>query len=231
MDNGWISIHRKIKAHWLYTEKRVFSNLEAWMDILLTVNHSDKKVLIGGVLFDVKRGDSIMSLDSWAKRWNWNKSKVRRFLSLLENDKMIITKNEIKTTRLTVLHYNSYQTTGNADETQVKHKRNASETQATPNNNDNNVNNENNENKKEIQFDLFWNLYDKKQGRENCLKNFCRLSDEDINKILLVVKDYVILTPETKYRKMPLTWLNGKHWNDELKNNKTLNYKPAKPTF
>jgi len=51
------------------------------MDILLTVNHSDKKVLIGGVLFDVKRGDSIMSLDSWAKRWNWNKSKVRRFLS------------------------------------------------------------------------------------------------------------------------------------------------------
>ena len=89
----------------------------------------------------IKRGESIKSLDTWSKRWNWNKSKVRRFLKTLESDSMIVTKNEHKTTRLTVCKYDSYQDTRNANETQMKQKRNASETQMTPNNNDNNINN------------------------------------------------------------------------------------------
>ena len=57
---------------------------------------------------------------------------------------MIVTKNEQKTTRLTVCKYDSYQEVRNADETQVKRKRNASETQVTPNKNDNNIKNDNN---------------------------------------------------------------------------------------
>lgn len=144
MDKGWISIHRKMQEHWLWSEKRTFSNLEAWLDILMTVNHTEKKVLLGGLLLNVERGQSILSLDSWGKRWKWNKSKVRRFFVLLESDGMITTKNEVKTTRLTVCKYDSYQENGNANETQTKRNRNANETQPTPNNNvnkDNNVNN------------------------------------------------------------------------------------------
>lgn len=144
MDKGWISIHRGLKNHWLYNEKRVFSKLEAWLDILLEVNHTEKKVLIKSVLFNVKRGESINSLDTWATRWNWNKSKVRRFLKTLENDLMIELKNEHKTTRLTVCKYDSYQDTRNANETELKHRRNGVETELTPNNNDNNDNNVNN---------------------------------------------------------------------------------------
>lgn len=155
MDKGWISLHRKIKDHWIWQEKKTFSNLEAWLDILLTVNHSDKKVLIKTTLFEVKRGESILSLDSWAKRWNWNKSKVRRFLILLQNDNMIVANNEQKTTRITVLKYDSYQTFGNDNETIVKQKRNTNETRMTPNNNVNNKNNVNNENKKEINKENF----------------------------------------------------------------------------
>jgi len=146
MSKGWISVHRELQEHWLWKEKREFSKLEAWFDILLTVNHSEQKVMIKNTLFIVKRGDSIKSLDTWANRWNWNKSKVRRFLNLLQNDSMIVTKNEHKTTRITVCKYDSYQDARNADETQVKRKRNADETQMTPNNNDNNINKENKEN-------------------------------------------------------------------------------------
>ncbi|WP_439133078.1 DUF7833 domain-containing protein [Polaribacter sp.] len=144
MNKGWISINRKVQEHWLWQEKREFSKLEAWFDILLTVNHSEQKVMIKNTLFTVKRGESIKCLNTWAKRWNWNKSRVRRFFILLENDEMITTKNEHKTTRLTVCKYDSYQDKRNADETEMKQKRNAIETQLTPNNNDNNINNENN---------------------------------------------------------------------------------------
>jgi hypothetical protein len=130
--SGWIKIHRSITNHWLYSEKRVYSKLEAWYDMLIAVNYSDSKTLIKGKLYEVKRGQSIMSLDSWAKRWSWDKSKVRRFLNTLQNDNMIELKSDTITTQLTICNYESYQGERNADETPVKRKRNADETQTTP---------------------------------------------------------------------------------------------------
>jgi len=130
--SGWIKIHRSITNHWLYSEKRVYSKLEAWYDMLISVNYADSKTLIKGKLYEVKRGQSIMSLDSWAKRWNWDKSKVRRFLNTLQNDNMIELKSDTITTQLTICNYESYQGERNADETPVKRKRNADETQTTP---------------------------------------------------------------------------------------------------
>jgi hypothetical protein len=130
--SGWIKIHRSITDHWLYSEKRVFSKLEAWYDLLLNVNYIDSKTMIKGKLYEVKRGQSIMSLESWGKRWNWDKSKVRRFLNLLQNDSMIELVSDNITTQLTICNYDSYQAERNADETQVKHKRNTNEIQTKP---------------------------------------------------------------------------------------------------
>jgi DNA replication protein DnaD len=102
------------------------------------VNHSEQKVNLKGTVLTCKRGQTLCSLDTLAKRWNCDKSKVRRFLKLLESDSMIELKSEHITTRLTICKYDTYQGERNADETQVKHKRNASETQMTPNKNDKN---------------------------------------------------------------------------------------------
>ena len=130
--SGWLKLHRSIKDHWLYTEKRKFSRLEAWLDILVNVNYAEAKTIIKGKIYIVKRGESIMSLDSWSKRWNWDKSKTRRFFELLVVDKMIELKSDNITTHLKVCNYASYQDERNADETQMKRKRNADETQTTP---------------------------------------------------------------------------------------------------
>ena len=129
---GWIKLHRSIQEHWIYTEKRKFSKFEAWNDILLTVNFTEGKTIIKGKLIQIKRGESILSLDSWAKRWGWDKSAVRRFLNTLQKDNMIELKNETITTRLIVCKYDTYQDMRNADETQMKRKRNADETHLTP---------------------------------------------------------------------------------------------------
>jgi hypothetical protein len=130
--SGWIKLHRGIKTHWIYTDKRKFSRFEAWIDILLTVNYAPAKTMIKGKLIEIKRGQSILSLDSWANNWNWDKSSVRRFLELLKKDGMIQLENETVTTRLTVCNYDSYQLEENANKTQVKRRRNADETQTTP---------------------------------------------------------------------------------------------------
>lgn len=77
----------------------------------------------------------------------------------------------------------------------------------------------NNEKKKEL-FDTFWNLYDKKIGRDKCFNKFLTLSESEIQSILKAVPNYVKLTPDEKYRKNPQTYLNGKHWEDEIEDQK-----------
>lgn len=143
MNKGWISIHREIQDHWLWNDKRVFSKLEAWLDILLSVNYSDKKVVIKNDVFIVKRGQSINSQITWSERWNWNRSKVRRFLELLENDNMIELKTNNITTILTVCKYSDYQDLRTSDEHQTNIKRTSDEHQTNTNNNNNNINKEN----------------------------------------------------------------------------------------
>lgn len=137
MSNGWIAIDRGIEDHWIYKDS---DKLKAWLCILINVNHSERKVLIGDELFICDRGESLMSLESWATKFGkgWNKSKVRRFLKLLENDSMIVIKSNRKTTHLKVCQYDTYQSSRNTNETQMKHKRNANETQMKLNNNENN---------------------------------------------------------------------------------------------
>jgi hypothetical protein len=102
------------------------------MDILLNVNFADAQLIIKGKLYKVKRGQSILSYESWAKRWNWDKSKVRRFMSLLQEDGMIDVKSDNITTQITVCKFDSYQDNRHTDETQTKRKRNADEIQTTP---------------------------------------------------------------------------------------------------
>lgn len=76
------------------------------------------------------------------------------------------------------------------------------------NNIDNNSNN--------IEFNKFWDLYGHKKDRFKCQKKFSKLKSEEIKKIFEVLPSYVESTPDLKYRKYPLTWLNGKCWEDEL---------------
>ena len=120
---GWIKLHRSIKNHWIFEKARPKTRLEAWLIILLEANHSDEKVLINGSLIECKRGESLNSLDTWARLFNWDKSKTRRFLKLLKTDTMVELKSTQKTTHLKVCNYDTYQGERNTDETQMKRRR------------------------------------------------------------------------------------------------------------
>ena len=124
--SGWIKIHRTITHNWVWQNS---DYLKWWLDILIEVNHTPSKTLIKGTLYECLRGQKLYSLETWAKRWDTNKSKSRRFLKMLEKDNMIVFKSETQTTRITVCNYDSYQSFENDNETQMKRKRNASETQ------------------------------------------------------------------------------------------------------
>lgn len=140
--SGYIKIYRSVLDHYIFKEKQPFSKREAWIDLLLKVNFKPNKVMIAGQRFDLERGETIRSLDTWANDWRWDKSKVRRFLTLLQHESMIRLTNEKFSTRITICNYDTYQLERNGSDTRVKRQRHGSDTAATPNNNDKKISNE-----------------------------------------------------------------------------------------
>ncbi len=65
-------------------------------------------------------------------------------------------------------------------------------------------------------FDKFWNLYGKKIDQKKCKEKWAKLPKSDRDKIFETLPLYVKSTPELKFRKHPLTYINGKCWDDEL---------------
>ena len=213
---GWIKLHRDIKNHWIYTEKRKFSKFEAWTDILLSVNHAQAKTIIKGKLITIERGQSILSLDSWGIKWGWNKSAVNRFFDLLKKDGMIVLQNETVTTRLSVCNYASYQDERNASETQTKRKRNANETQTKSIEEEQ----EEQQEKQDIYpFQQFWEMYLKKGVRTKAESSFAQLKNSEKELLLTFIPKYIQNHKDAgKMEFIPhfTTFINQKRWNDEL---------------
>lgn len=240
-NQGWISLHRSITDHWIYQEKRTFSKYEAWLDILLDVNHQDNKIMFDGTLLEVKRGERITSIRQLTDKWGWSNSKVTRFLKALESDGMIIRKSDTKKTVITVVNYDKYQNHDlqkrqqNDNETTPAGQLSVTETPQThTNNNDNNVNNENNDNKdKPLEgsnkfqylenFNRLWEIYPKgrKQGKDKAFAAYKKaikdgVADETIEKGIEAYKKQIeIQRTELQFIKQGSTWFNQKCWNDE----------------
>ena len=89
---GYIALWRKIEDHEFYKEKREYSKLEAWIDILLETQHCEepKDVVIKMKVFKCYYGESLKSLRTWGSRWGWSEAKVKRFFNLLTNTFFII---------------------------------------------------------------------------------------------------------------------------------------------
>ncbi|WWU65192.1 hypothetical protein QJR26_03395 [Clostridium baratii] len=163
MVEGWLKLYRSIKDHWLWEDKP-FSRGQAFIDLLLMANHKDNKILFNGELVEVKRGSRITSLRQLSEGWGWSTKKTKKFLELLEKDKMIKVKTDNKKTLITIENYSIYQSIGNTEETdrkqegnreenQEKHRGNSKEIQKKTNKNDK-ERYKNEKNEEEVQFNV-----------------------------------------------------------------------------
>ena len=69
---------------------------------------------------------------------------------------------------------------------------------------------------KQTSFNEFWNLYEKKVARLAAERAWLKLSFREIEKVFDVVRNYVLSTPDEKFRCHASTWLNQKRFNDEI---------------
>jgi uncharacterized phage protein (TIGR02220 family) len=100
-DSGWIILHRKIRSSDLWPITRPYSELEAWLDILLTVDFDGDN-----------KGTCRITIRELAKRWDWNKNKVHRFLQALVVGQRVRQEWDKNGTLLTVENWDLYQRCG-----------------------------------------------------------------------------------------------------------------------
>lgn len=183
MADGWISVHRKIEECWVWFDEP-FSKGQAWIDLLLLVNHAPKKCVVDGVLTEIGEGERLTSIRKLAERWQWSRDKVTKFLSILEKDEMIELKKSHHFTIIKVLNYGLYQGEMRKNTATKKtpngHRTDTERTQTDTNNNENNEKNEN-KNKKggaritdEIKedFEKIIAIYPNRKGKAEALESY-----------------------------------------------------------
>lgn len=142
--HGWIKLYRTLLTNKLWT-KEPFTKGQAWVDILLRINHKDNDVLIGNQSIEILKGQTLWSMKDMASRWKWSRKKVANFLKMLKKEHQIDYKSTTKYTVITVVNWEVYQNeiqegTSNIDKQNIKGT--SKEHQKNTNKNDKNVKNE-----------------------------------------------------------------------------------------
>lgn len=106
MDKGWVKLSRNITDNWIWQNHEY---AYAFIDLLLMVNHEDKKILINGSLTTIKKGQCWTSVRKLSKKWGWSRNKVEHFLVTLQQDEMVTHSGTPYGTLLTIENWAKYQ--------------------------------------------------------------------------------------------------------------------------
>ena len=178
-NQGWIKIHRKL-LDWEWFEDN--NTFKLFMYLLLKVNHENAKWR--GV--EIKRGETITSIEALAKSTTLTFQQVRTSLTKLKSTGEITIKTTNKYTLIELVKYGVYQIgddennkqDNKQDNKQITNKQQTNNKQITTNNKEKNKENENNE--KKVKEKII-----KKEYGE--FKNVL-LSDDEFEKLIVVYK-------------------------------------------
>ena len=117
---GWIYLHRDVMNHWIWRNPRHF---QWWVLLLLIAEWSPAKLQFGNAIVKVKRGEIATTIRVLAKQMNATAKTVLSFLSILEQNEMIILTKKHRFTHIKIVNYERYQTPSNDALKEQKVKR------------------------------------------------------------------------------------------------------------
>lgn len=116
-NKGYIPLWRDIQDNHIWCSDEPFDIRSAWIDLLLTVNHKEEKILIGRRLQVIKPGQTWTSYQKLARKWHWSYKRVLRYISLLKSDGMIYADGTPNGTLLTVVNWGNFTIQGYTHDT------------------------------------------------------------------------------------------------------------------
>ena len=114
---GYIPLWRGIQDHWLWQSSEPFDERSAWIDLLLSVNHEEKKIKVDGRVQVIKVGQMWTSYKKLSNRWNWSRERVYRYTKMLKSDGMLLVDATPNGTLLTLLNWDVFNGQRNTNET------------------------------------------------------------------------------------------------------------------
>jgi hypothetical protein len=204
---GYIRINRGVFRHRVF-KIEPYSEILAWIDLISRASYKEDIIRFNQYTKKVKRGELVVSPKYLALKWNWNVSKVRRFLKRLAFASMIgIVTNE-GISRITIVNYNEYQHTTTLQANLQAKLRSKS---------DHILNNKINNKYIYVQsFKDFWDNIpsNMKKGKGAAAKAFKNIKTE--LKVDELARRYrKSFSINKQYTKHPATWLNHQCWEDD----------------
>jgi hypothetical protein len=129
MSGGLFAVDRGVFEHRMFANEP-YTEREAWMWLISEAAWKAKSIRTPHGMVRVERGQLVHSQRFLAAKWQWDRSRVRRFFELLESEKMIAQERPSfdpakgpastqqkaqKTAQLTICNYEKYQFGGPSD--------------------------------------------------------------------------------------------------------------------
>jgi hypothetical protein len=193
--SGWIKLHKTLKDWEWYDDHNATRLL---VHLLLSVNYEDK-TWKGQT---IKAGSCVTSWENLAKEIGLTVKQTRTAMGKLEASKEVARYTTNKWQAITLVKWDKLQVECTKEGKQMGRPRATTKEYKEIKNSNIST------------FDKFWILYGKSIDKQKCLDKFVKLTEDEIKTIFETLPVYLLQTPDKKYRKNPLTYLNGKCWND-----------------
>lgn len=216
------------------------SQREAWVWMIADAAWKPHTRRFGPHEIDLQRGQLAASTRYMAKAWMWSEARVRRYLDVLENRRMIHRQTDAGVTVVTICKYDTYQNgpkssdaaatqqsaqqrrtvdakdkKGEIREEGKKEDANASSHSPTPS---------------ASRFQEFWDFYPhrngNKKGRADCERVYAKAVKAGVPELQIIEAAIRAQSdPDVRrgYGRAALPWLNQQGWSDEIQ--------PAQPTL
>lgn len=218
MDNqGWISLHRKMKSWEWYTD---VNTCHLFLHLLLSANHEDNKHQ--GTM--IKKGQYKTGRTKLAAETGLSEQQIRTCLKRLESTSEITITKYNKYSIITVTNWGEYQRKKEESTSEITSNQPAINQQSTTNNNDNKIIDLNLKNKKNR---LDWKIQENICGDTiNSAKEECKIYGENIDELYFKFNSFIEFIPD-KPDIAFITWL--KRYCDNKQKNKKKAPEQNKP--
>jgi hypothetical protein len=105
---GWLAVHRQWFAHPVFRDEP-FTEREAWLWLMAQAAWCPRQRRIGNYVVNLSAGQTAVSIRFLAVAWQWEQTKVVRFLKRLKTATLIRTETATGITTITICRYKELQ--------------------------------------------------------------------------------------------------------------------------
>lgn len=229
---GYIKLFRSIRTKGWY---RKSEHVHLFLHLLLTASHSGYETFFSGKTVRIGPGQLVTGRKKLSDETGINESKIERLLKFFEIEQQIEQQKSNTSRLISIVNWASYQKTEQQSEQQSNNDRTTTEQRV-------NTIQEGKEGKKSkkgkelipgvlnlpgldssdekkstnIPFETFWNMYGKKEGKEESKKQWQKLTDLEREKAIQHIPSYLKFKPDKTFRKNPVNYLRNRIFDDPI---------------